>query len=217
MAKVNLMASAIAAYDAALASASPDWRAVAEALRAAMPERKARLALVRNDGCTDIVDYVPKRKATRVGPTMVVSFEDGTMVRATFPTEEGKPINAGYGLRVACSFYRTRKAWPLARTAASHVGHDVMAIAEADLRIAATLGVPAIRAAYVERDGDVLAVYDPAECNAHTAACRRGYPLARWQRRVRAFGRFAARRDMRAAKARVDALGLAAVDAALAA
>lgn len=164
MSKTQLMAGAIAAYDAARTSDNPDWRAVAELLRAALPER--RRAAARSDGLTDIADYESKSRASRVGPTMVLTFEDDRMVRATFSTDEGKAINAGRGLRVACSFYRTKVAHPIVDTAAMK-----------------GIAIPPIRSAHVERDGNVIAIYDPAECNAYVAPFAGGMPVARWKRR----------------------------------
>jgi hypothetical protein len=169
--KANLKGDAIAAYEAACRRPKQaDWRAVAELLRAALPRERAK-ARDRDDGFTDIVEY-ETGKSTRVGPTIVVTFDDGTLIRATSWTADGKPINGGRALRVACSFYRTT-------VGASHLRGIPMG-ARGDLDAINTIAVPAIRSAHCERDGETVAAFDPAECSAFTAAIRGGVALPKW-------------------------------------
>jgi hypothetical protein len=158
---------AIAAYDAALKRPDKaDWRAVAKLLRDVLPQPRVGKTMPRSDGHTEIADYVTKGKSNRRGPSMVVTFEDDTQVRMSFSSQEGKPINAGLGLRVVCSGYRTKRAFPIS-----------------DLKAIAKLGVPSIRSAHAERDGDVVATFDPIECNGYTAPYRQGMPYEKWRSR----------------------------------
>jgi hypothetical protein len=144
-----------------------DWRDVAVRLHAALTMRPAKRAKERTDGYTAIAEYVTKGKSARRGPSMVATFEDGTQVRMSFASQEGKPVNAGLGLRVVCSAYRTKRAFPIN-----------------DLKAINRMGVPPIRSAQVERDGEVLAVYHPDDCNAYTDPYRQGIPHAVWRARV---------------------------------
>lgn len=134
------------AYEAALRSPSPDWRAVAELMRAALASRRKRAPRsVATDGCSPIADYpVTRYRTDRVGPTCVVTFADGETTRMSTATLPNKPLNVGRGLRLSVAAYEARQ-----RQRRTH------------------RSVPPIVACHFERDGEVIARFDPAECNRH--------------------------------------------------
>ena len=173
---------ALAMFDAAARSRNPDWRAVALALVSVVPPPKkppagSRKTRLRDDGFADIVSYEPKGKATRVGPTIVVEFADGTKVRGTFASQDDKPINGGLGLRIACAFYRTLISAPY---------HPMLPRDEprSDLDEINRIGVPAIVAAHVERDRKRLAKFEPGEATKYIAPYAGGTPFAKWKVKI---------------------------------
>jgi hypothetical protein len=101
-----LAAQAQLAYDAALNSSSPDWRAVAELFRAALrasPKRRCR-------ALPDMADYnVDRLKLKCRSPRIAVRFVDGEAVFTHVPSAPGKPLNIGRALRVAIAMYRSRR------------------------------------------------------------------------------------------------------------
>src|SRR5215212_1058037 len=101
-----LSAQAQLAYDAALSSSSPDWRAVAELFRAALrgPPKRACRAL------PEVADYnVDRIKLKCRSPRIAVRFMDGEAVFTHVPSAPGKPLNVGRALRVAIAMYRSRR------------------------------------------------------------------------------------------------------------
>jgi hypothetical protein len=134
------------AYEAALNNPSADWRAVAELMRAALASRRKRASRpLATEGWSPIADYpVTRYRTDRVGPTCVVTFADNEVTRMSTATLPNKPLNVGRGLRLSVAAYEARQ------------------------RQRRTGGlVPPIVACHFERDGEVVARCDPAECNRH--------------------------------------------------
>src|SRR5215217_5885891 len=101
-----LAAQAQIAYDSALKSSLPDWRAVAELFRSAVraPPKRASQAL------PEIADYnVDRIKLKCSSPRIAVRFMDGEAVLTHVPSAPGKPLNLGRALRVAIVMYRSRR------------------------------------------------------------------------------------------------------------
>src|SRR5829696_5017361 len=139
------------AYDAALNSSSPDWRAVAELFRAALraPPKRASQAL------PEIADYnVDRIKLKCTSPRIAVRFMDGEAVLTHVPSAPGKPLNIGRALRVAIAMYRSR------RTVQQRLGFR-----EYDR----AMQVPEI---FQVRCLETDELFDVNACNAHTAAER---------------------------------------------
>ena len=107
----TLCAQAHAAYDAAINSLCPDWRAVAELFRAAMQaERVKRVAKPKTAATGELPDYnVDRVKLLCRSPRIAVRFMDGEAVFTHVPSAPGKPLNVGRALRVAIAMYRSRK------------------------------------------------------------------------------------------------------------
>src|SRR3954452_3612438 len=95
------------AYEAALYSPSPDWRAVAELFRAAVgagPKREPK------PNAPAIADYsVDRIKLKCRSPRIAVRFMDGEAVFTHVPSAPSKPLNVGRALRVAMAMYRWRR------------------------------------------------------------------------------------------------------------
>src|SRR5207302_6804654 len=96
------------AYDAALNSPCPDWRAVAELFSAALragPKRPPKPTTP-----PAIADYdVDRIKLNCPSPRIAVRFMDGEAVFTHVPSAPGKPLNIGRALRVAIAMYRSRR------------------------------------------------------------------------------------------------------------
>jgi ribosomal protein L21 len=107
----TLAAQAQAAFDAAMNSPCPDWRAVAELFRAAMQaERVKRGAKAKATAAGELADYnVDRIKLLCRSPRIAVRFVDGEAVFTHVPSAPGKPLNVGRALRVAIVMYRSRK------------------------------------------------------------------------------------------------------------
>lgn len=132
MSKLNLKSEALSAYDAARESAAPDWRGVAELLRAALGDTKAKRT--QAGGLADYHVEVNARKLVWPSPVIAVTFADGESVRMSFACLPGKPLNVGRGLRVACAAYVSRMR---SRYRAGAGERIAKAIAESvDMRIA---------------------------------------------------------------------------------
>ena len=149
----TLAAQAQHAYDAALNSQSPDWRAVAELFRAAMRSESVRRAGKPSEG--ELADYnVDRVRLMCRSPRIAVRFMDGETVFTHVPSAPGKPLNIGRALRVAIVMYRSRKG--VQRRAGFH---------EYDR----TIPVPEIfQVRCVETDE----LFDVSACNKHTAKDR---------------------------------------------
>jgi hypothetical protein len=139
-----------------------NWRGVAELLRLALPASKAKaVAAVETDSRFapwaeyDIPQSVSNKRLGR-SPVIVVTFADGETVRCPAVSLPGKAINIGRGLRIAFAYYRARIAWKAARAY----------IADGEC-----VDVPELVSISCEATG---ADYDPADCNARTAAQRAG-------------------------------------------
>jgi len=105
----TLGAQAQRAFDVALNSLCPDWRAVAELFRAAM-----RVERVKRGAKTTATDGLADYNVDRVrlvcrSPRIVVRFMDGEAVFTHAPSALGRPLNLGRALRVAIVMYRSRK------------------------------------------------------------------------------------------------------------
>ena len=99
------------AYNAAINSPSPDWRAVAELFRAALRARLKRAAEPTRAKLSEIADYnVDRIKLKCRSPRIAVRFMDGEAVFTHVPSAPGKPLNVGRALRVAIAMYRSRRA-----------------------------------------------------------------------------------------------------------
>jgi hypothetical protein len=96
----TLSAQAQQAYEAAVTSPRPDWRAVAELFRAAVraqvkPARKSKASKA-----AAIADYnVDRIKLKCRSPRIAVRFWDGEAVFTHVPSAPGKPLNAVCAVR----------------------------------------------------------------------------------------------------------------------
>jgi hypothetical protein len=105
---------AILAYDNATASpGDANWRGVAELLRLALPNSKAKAETLETDSrFAPWADYPIPHNAggKRLGksPVCVVTFADGEVIRVPAVSLPGKAVNIGRALRVAVSFYHGR-------------------------------------------------------------------------------------------------------------
>src|SRR5215212_9279326 len=96
------------AYEAALDSPCPDWRAVAELFRAAA--RPSKPVKARSEPVHEIADYnVDRIKLKCRSPRIAVCFMDGEAEFTHVPSAPGKPLNVGRALRVAIAMYRSRR------------------------------------------------------------------------------------------------------------
>ena len=96
------------AYEAAINSACPDWRAVAELFRAALrPQRRLRQqAPARHQ---EIADYnIDRVKLKTRSPSLCVRFMDGEAIFTHCPSAPNKRLNVGRALRVAICMWRYR-------------------------------------------------------------------------------------------------------------
>lgn len=102
---MKLKAIALASFEAALADPSADWKAVAEAMAAAMATKPK--------ASTD-PDAPPSwwrcDKFGKSAHKTVVEcvFTDGRTIRANVSTDPGKPYNVGRGVKIAVAFYRAK-------------------------------------------------------------------------------------------------------------
>jgi hypothetical protein len=101
------------AYEAAVNSPCPDWRAVAELFRAALgaaPKRAPKSSAPMKAKASEIADYnVDRIKLKCRSPRIAVRFMDGEAVFTHCPSAPGKPLNIGRALRVAIAMYRSRR------------------------------------------------------------------------------------------------------------
>src|SRR5581483_1768599 len=154
----TLCMQAQAAYEAALNSPSPGWRAVTELFRAALKgEQPKRRARTKANPEASLPDYnVDRVKLLCRSPRIAVRFMDGEAVFTHVQPVPGKPPNVGRALRVAIVMYRSRKG--VQRRAG---------FAEYDRAIP----VPEIcQVRCLETDE----LFDRDACNRHTAAVRAG-------------------------------------------
>jgi hypothetical protein len=101
------------AYEAAISSPCPDWRAVAELFRAALPAARKRepRSKAPQSEVPPLADYnVDRIKLKCRSPRIAVRFMDGEAVFTHVPSAPRKPLNIGRALRVAIAMYRSRKA-----------------------------------------------------------------------------------------------------------
>jgi len=112
---------ALAAFERAAASEMPDWHAAALLLKRALASssparaRAPRAAMIQQAKTITIAapiwnDYPVDRSPNKNirNPTIVVTFQDGEIVRAPAVSLKGKPLNLGRGLRIAIAFYLSR-------------------------------------------------------------------------------------------------------------
>jgi hypothetical protein len=153
------------AYEAAINNPCPDWRAVAELFRAALPaarEREPKSSKAPQPDVPPLADYnVDRIKLKCRSPRIVVRFMDGEAVFTHVPSAPGKPLNVGRALRVAIAMYRSR------RTIQNRLGFR-----EYDR----AMPVPDI---YQVRCLETDELFDVKACNAHTAAERASYDRER--------------------------------------
>ncbi|HML07292.1 MAG TPA: hypothetical protein VK430_04075 [Xanthobacteraceae bacterium] len=152
----TLRTQAQAAYDAALNSPCPDWRAVAELFRAVVQaERVKRSAKSEARAKGELPDYnVDRVKLLCRSPRIAVRFMDGEAVFTHMPSAPGKPLNVGRALRVAIVMYRSRKG--VQRRAGFR-------------KYSRAIPVPEI---FQVRCLETDELFDPEACNKHTAAER---------------------------------------------
>jgi hypothetical protein len=149
----TLCAQAQAAYEAALRSASPDWRAVAELFSAATQVKRREKPERGTAG--ELPDYnVDRVKLLSRSPRIAVRFMDGEAVFTHVPSAPGKPVNVGRALRVALVMYRSRKG---VQRRAGYTDYD------------RAIPVPEI---FQVRCLETDELFDLAACNRHTAALR---------------------------------------------
>jgi hypothetical protein len=143
------------AYDAAISSACPDWRAVVELFRAALPtarKREPKSSKAPQPEVPPLADYnVDRIKLKCRSPRIAVRFMDGEAVFTHVPSAPGKPLNVGRALRVAIAMYRSR------RTVQQRYGFRDYDRA---------MPVPEI---FQVRCLETDELFDPRACNAHTA------------------------------------------------
>jgi hypothetical protein len=100
------------AYETAINSPCPDWRAVAELFRAALPaarKREPKSSRAPQPEVPPLADYnVDRIKLKCRSPRIAVRFMDGEAVFTHVPSAPGKPLNIGRALRVAIAMYRYR-------------------------------------------------------------------------------------------------------------
>jgi hypothetical protein len=146
------------AYECAINSPCPDWRAVAELFRAALPtarKREPKSSKAPQPDVPPLADYnVDRIKLKCLSPRIAVRFIDGEAVFTHVPSAPGKPLNVGRALRVAIAMYRSR------RTVQLRAGFR-----EYDR----AMPVPDI---YQVRCLETDELFDPALCNRATAAER---------------------------------------------
>ena len=146
------------AYEAAVSSPCPDWRAVAELFRAALPaarRREPKSTKAPQQEVPPLADYnVDRIKLKCRSPRIAVRFMDGEAVFTHVPSAPGKPLNVGRALRVAIAMYRSR------RTVRQRLGFR-----EYDR----AMPVPKI---FQVRCLETDELFDPRVCNAHTAGER---------------------------------------------
>jgi hypothetical protein len=154
----TICGQALAAYEAALNSPAPDWRAVAELFQAAMQSRRANWAAKpKRDALPDY--NVDRVKLLCRSPRIAVRFMDGEAVFTHVPSAPGKPLNVGRALRVAIVMYRSRKG---VQRRAGFTEYD------------RAIPVPEI---FQVRCLETDELFDPAACNRHTAGERQSnYP-----------------------------------------
>ncbi len=101
------------AYEAAVNSPCPDWRAVAELFRLAVRAGRRQAPKTSQPAkaeLSEIADYnVDRIKLKCRSPRIAVRFMDGEAVFTHCPSAPGKPLNTGRALRVAIAMYRSRK------------------------------------------------------------------------------------------------------------
>lgn len=153
------------AYEAAINSPYPDWRAVAELFRAALrsgPKRVPKWSEPAEAKAPTIADYnVDRIKLKCRSPRIAVRFIDGEAVFTHVPSAPGKPLNVGRALRVAIAMYRSR------RTVQQRFGFR-----EYDR----AMPVPEI---FQIRCLETDELFDVDACNKHTAAERASGDLQR--------------------------------------
>ena len=107
----TLAAQAQRAYDAAINSPCPDWRAVVELFRAALGAQRVKRKAKPAEATGALPDYnVDRVKLLCRSPRIAVRFMDGEAVFTHVPSAPGKPFNIGRALRVAIVMYRYRKS-----------------------------------------------------------------------------------------------------------
>lgn len=160
-------ALAILAYDNATADpAGANWRGVAELLRLALPNTKAKPAAIETDSrFAQWADYEIPHNASgkRLGksPVVIVTFADGETVRAPAVSLPGKPVNIGRAVRVAESFYQGRIVARYNSLIPDNFGTALLSVTDSEF--VASIPVPAVVSAVCETTG---AEYSPDDCNA---------------------------------------------------
>ena len=151
----TLVAQAQHAYDAALNSPFPDWRAVAELFRAAMRSGPVRRAGKLTEG--ELADHnVDRVRLMCRSPRIAVRFMDGEAVFTHVPSAPDKPLNIGRALRVAIVMYRSRKS--VQRRAGFYEYDPAMPVPEI----------------FQVRCLETAELFDVGACNKHTAKHRQG-------------------------------------------
>ena len=151
----TLAAEAQRAYDAAINSPCPDWRAVAELFCAATHAGRLNRTVKLAPAGGELPDYSVNRvRLLHRSPRIAVRFMDGEAVFTHVPSAPGKSFNVGRALRVAVIMYRYRMAVRRRRGAAEYDP---------------TIPVPNI---FQVRCLETDELFDVDACNRHTAAER---------------------------------------------
>src|SRR5260370_874742 len=139
MSKFEQRATALAAYHAAHATEAPNWHSIAKMLADCLPVPRGTSPGTTGE-CPPIADYpiMGQYRSDRVGPTCVVTFSDGEVPRMSTATLPNRPLNAGRGLRLSVAAYEARQR-----------------------RIEANGSIPPIAACHFERNGEIVARFDP--------------------------------------------------------
>ena len=145
MSKFEQRAAALAAYHAAHSTEAPNWQSIAKMLAECIPAPRGTNPAA-TDGCPPIADYPisGRYRTDRVGPTCVVTFSDGEVTRMSTATLPNRPLNVGRGLRLCVAAYEARQR----RTERNSI-------------------VPPIAGCRFERNGEIVAHFNPADCNRH--------------------------------------------------
>jgi hypothetical protein len=153
------------AYEAAVNSPCPDWRAVAELFRAALlgaRRREPKSSKAAQPDALPLADYnVDRIKLKCRSPGIAVRFMDNEAVFTHVPSAPGKALNVGRALRVAIAMYRSR------REVQKRLGFSLYDRA---------IPVPEI---FQVRCLETDKLFDPELCNRHTAAERASSDPAR--------------------------------------
>jgi len=164
--KADRAARALAAFEHAKDSETPDWFGVALALKQALTKANSSALNLPKKSIAIPAPVWPDYPVDHLGsfkvrnPTIVVTFADGEVVRAPAVSARDKPVNIGRGLRIAIAFYQSRM---IHRIGPPRFNPDMRQ-------------VPAISACVCEDTGEI---YDANGCTMRTVETRKGVNINR--------------------------------------